>query len=90
MVHIFLFEIIYEFFFQFHYLLIFITLKIWSIFFKFLFLSDLVSILLINLIKNKILISYFSAHFPQHSHTLESVFQLIFHDTTKYKKIIHF
>jgi len=40
--------------------------------------------------KNKILISYFPAHFPWHNQTLENIFQLIFHYTTKYKKIIHF
>jgi hypothetical protein len=28
--------------------------------------------------KNKILISYFPAHFPWHNQTLENVFQLIF------------
>jgi len=40
--------------------------------------------------KNKTLISYFPAHFPWHNQTLESVFQLIFHYTTKHQKIIHF
>ena len=40
--------------------------------------------------KNKTLISYFPAHFPWHNQTLESVFQLIFHYTTKHRKIIHF
>jgi hypothetical protein len=40
--------------------------------------------------KNKILISYFPAHFPWHNQTLENIFQLIFHYTTKYQKIIHF
>ena len=45
-------------------------------------------IILINL--KKILISYFSAHFPWHNQILENVFQLIFHDTTKHHKIIHF
>jgi hypothetical protein len=40
--------------------------------------------------KNKTLISYFPAHFSWHNQTLESVFQLIFHYTTKHWKIIHF
>jgi len=40
--------------------------------------------------KNKILISYFPAHFPWYNQILESVFQLIFHYTTKHQKIIHF
>ena len=34
------------------------------------------------------LISYFPAHFPLHNQTLESVFQLIFHYTTKHRKIL--
>ena len=38
--------------------------------------------------KNKILISYFPAHFPWHNQTLESVFQLISHYTTKHRKIL--
>jgi hypothetical protein len=47
-------------------------------------MTDLVPILLINLI------SYFLPYFSWHSHTLKKNFQLIFHDTTKDKKIIHF
>jgi len=38
--------------------------------------------------KNKTLISYFSAHFPWHNQILENVFQLIFHYTTKHRKIL--
>jgi len=40
--------------------------------------------------KNKTLISYFPDHFSWHNQTLESVFQLIFHYTTKHRKIIYF
>jgi len=40
--------------------------------------------------KNKTLISYFSAHFSWHNQTLENIFQLIFHYTTKHRKIIQF
>ena len=40
--------------------------------------------------KNKTLMSYFSAYFSWHNQTLESVFQFIFHYTTKHRKIIHF
>ena len=47
-------------------------------------------VILINLKKNKTLISYFPAHFPWHNQTLENVFQLIFHYTIKYWKIIYF
>ena len=46
------------------------------------------SIILINL--KKILTIYFTAHFSWHSQTLENIFQLIYHDTIKHKKIIHF
>jgi len=34
--------------------------------------------------KNKILISYFPTHFSWHNQTLEIIFQLIFHYTTKH------
>jgi len=34
------------------------------------------------------LISYFPAHFPWHNQILENVFQLIFHYTTKHRKIL--
>jgi len=47
-------------------------------------------IILINLKKNKTLLSYFLAHFSWHNQILKSVFQLIFHYTTKHRKIIHF
>jgi hypothetical protein len=36
------------------------------------------------------LISYFLVYFSWHSQTLKNIFQLIFHDIVKYKKIIHF
>jgi len=39
--------------------------------------------------KNKILISYFPAHFSWYNQTLKNIFQLIFHYTTKHQKIIH-
>jgi len=47
-------------------------------------------IILINLKKNKILISYFPAHFSWYNQILENIFQFIFHCTTKHYKIIHF
>jgi hypothetical protein len=74
-----LFEIIYEiiFFFQFHSHSTFQFVRFVSYYFN-------------KLEKNKTLISYFLTHFPWHSQTLESVFQLIFHYTTKHRKIIHF
>jgi len=43
-----------------------------------------------NKLEKNILISYFPAYFPRHNQTLESVFQFIFHDTTKHQKIIQF
>jgi len=59
--------------------------------FSFNFLTCKICSLLFNKFeKNKTLISYFPAHFPWHNQTLENVFQLIFHYTTKYRKIIHF
>jgi len=39
--------------------------------------------------KNKTL-AHFPAYFLLHNQILESVFQLIFHYTTKHRKIIHF
>jgi hypothetical protein len=65
-------------------------LYFFSISFSFNYLICKISSLLFNkLEKNKILISYFPAR-PWHNQTLETVFQLIFHYTTKHQKIIHF
>jgi hypothetical protein len=38
----------------------------------------------------KILKIYFPTYFSWHNQTMENVFQLIFYDTTKHKKIIYF
>jgi len=71
----------------------FIWDNLWNFFFNFI-LIQLFNLFIPHyfnkLEKNKTLISYFSAHFPWHNQTLEIVFQLIFHYTTKHRKIIHF
>jgi hypothetical protein len=56
---------------------------------QFFYLSNLITIFLINFFK-KTKLSYFATYFSWHSQTLKDVFQFIFYDITKYQNIIHF
>jgi hypothetical protein len=65
-------------------------LYLFSISFSFNFLICKIFSHYFNKLEKKNINKLFTAHFPQHNQTLESVFQLIFHYTTKHRKIIHF